>query len=91
MNRMRQDLKIWKTIFRFKSLSYCKMKTQNKTVIEIIKQYLVENEYDGLYNEDIDCACELSDLAPCGQTMAECTSGYKHKLGDYDFTIKEDR
>ena len=68
------------------------MKTQNKTVIDIIKQYLVDNDYDGLYNDEIDCACEVSDLAPCCEiSKGECTSGYKHKLGDYDFTIKEDR
>lgn len=37
------------------------MKNQ-KTIIEIIKKYLIDNEFDGLYNEDYECACEMNDL-----------------------------
>lgn len=62
----------------------------NKTVIEIIKQHLIENEFDGLYNEDYECACEVIDLAPCGELQRDCKSGYKHPGDDeYDFYIKD--
>lgn len=65
------------------------MKNQ-KTIIEIIKKYLINNEFDGLYNEDYECACEMNDLEPCGQLQSDCKTGYKHP-GDseYDFYIKD--
>ncbi len=47
-----------------------------KTVKEIIKKYLNENEFDGLYQPG-ECACEKSDLAPCGETPLDCLAGYK--------------
>lgn len=31
----------------------------NKTVIEIIKKNLIEDGFDGLYNEDLECGCEI--------------------------------
>ena len=42
---------------------------------EIIKTYLRENGYDGLYSDN-DCACELDDLAPCGEFQTDCEVGY---------------
>ena len=62
----------------------------NKTVIEIIKKNLIEEGFDGLYNEDLECGCEVSDLEPCDVLQNGCTAGYKHP-GDkeYDFYIKE--
>lgn len=58
----------------------------NKTVIEMVKRYLIDNGFDGLYNEDLGCGCELADLEPCGEIRSDCTAGYKHQ-GDeeYDF------
>ncbi len=47
-----------------------------KTVKEIIRDYLNENEFDGLYQPG-ECACEKSDLAPCGETPLDCMVGYK--------------
>ena len=49
---------------------------KNKTVEEIIKEYLTKNEFHGLYNSDVDCACKLDDLFPCGGVCTECTVGY---------------
>ena len=50
------------------------------TCLDIIKSYLTENGYDGLYNSNGECACELSDLAPCGDLYAtDCAAGYKQK------------
>lgn len=65
---------------------------ENKTVEEIIKEYLESNGFDGLYNESIDCACKIDDLAPCGGISMGCTAGYIQPLepySEYDFVIGE--
>lgn len=62
----------------------------NKTVIEIIKKNLIEEGFDGLYNEDLECGCEVSDLEPCGEIRSDCTAGYKHPGNEgNDFYIKD--
>ena len=44
----------------------------------IVKDYLVRNEFDGLYNGHNDCGCEVSDLSPCMDGMGDrCQPGYK--------------
>lgn len=60
------------------------------TTIEIIKQYLIDNGFDGLCNDELDCGCELADLEPCDVLQSNCKAGYKHP-GDmeYDFYIKD--
>ena len=35
-------------------------------VYEILSEYLVKNGYDGLYNDDTSCGCDLSDFCYCG-------------------------
>ena len=46
------------------------------TVTEIIKEYLVKNNYDGLYAEN--CGCLLDDLIPCLDWFSEdCKAGHK--------------
>lgn len=35
-------------------------------VKDIVKDWLRQKGYGGLYNEDIECGCELADLMPCG-------------------------
>jgi len=45
------------------------------TVLDIVKQYLIANGYDGLYNED--CGCVVDDLIPCGDCFDNCIPGYK--------------
>jgi len=49
----------------------------NPTVHEIIIDWLKNHGYDGLYAEDVDCGCELSDLIPCGFIQRDCRAGYK--------------
>lgn len=46
-------------------------------VREIIKKYLVDNEYDGLVNEDGECGCQVGDLFPCGDPSPFCEAGHK--------------
>ncbi len=47
------------------------------TVLDIVKSYLKENGYDGLYNPDALCACLRDDLAPCEDYTMGCAPGYK--------------
>lgn len=46
-------------------------------VFEIVKDYLRNNEYDGLYNTQIPCACTLGDFMPCGEPSPHCEPGYR--------------
>lgn len=50
---------------------------------EIVKDYLIRNGYDGLCNPDIDCACLVTDLAPCCEDMFSCKPGYKIQYDKY--------
>jgi hypothetical protein len=46
--------------------------------IETVKEYLKKNKYDGLYNAEAGCACEIDDIAPCYNGFnCGCTVGYK--------------
>ena len=48
------------------------------TVLDIVRDWLKNHGYDGLWSED-DCGCEVDDLAPCGgQDMCRCHPGYRH-------------
>lgn len=46
------------------------------TVKDIIKKYLKDNGYDGLYNSG-ECACLVNELAPCDSAdIFRCEAGY---------------
>ena len=62
------------------------------TVKEIIKQYLREHGYDGLYSDN-ECGCEIDDLGPCDGTLDDCMPGYKVPCdcGDHNFHIQSPR
>lgn len=70
------------------------------TVVGMAGAYLKANGFDGLYR-DGECACLLSDLAPCDEIDPGCTSGYKSKCtsgedcpdeaGDCDFHVGPER
>jgi len=58
--------------------------SETRTVYDIVKQYLVANGFDGLFHES-NCACQLSDLCPCGEYFGDCEPGYKTTCdGPYD-------
>ena len=58
-------------------------------VNDIIKQYLIDNSLDGLYNQEGECACELSDLQPCGENHADCMPGIKKSWNELTDKQKE--
>lgn len=60
-----------------------------KTCQKIIEEYLITNEYDGLYHPDEECGCLLNDLAPCGNSCLSCLPGVRlepSKL-NHDFVV----
>ena len=57
---------------------------------EIVKQWLVDHGYDGLYNADGECACDTGDIMTCDEPGIDCQPGYKvecPKGYEYDFII----
>ena len=67
----------------------------NPTVLEIVKEYLMKNHFDGLYNEDLECGCSIDNLNPCGDFSGNCKAGYRVEAAktsfgpDYDDYICE--
>ena len=56
------------------------------TVLEIVKDWLKDNGFDGLYWADDftgeeTCGCDLDDFAPCGDMSPNCITAYRHKNG----------
>jgi hypothetical protein len=45
---------------------------------QMIEAHLMVNGYEGLFNQNVPCGCELSDLVPCDGEIADCEAGYKH-------------
>ena len=45
-------------------------------VKQIVKQWLEQNGYDGLYAPGC-CACLVTDFMPCGDACQDCEPGYK--------------
>jgi len=48
--------------------------TADIDAISIVRNWLKENGYDGLFIDD--CGCVLDDLQPCGKDFAWCKPGY---------------
>lgn len=63
------------------------------SVKEIVADYLKANGYDGLYNGDAECGCDLDDLMPCEGNPCCCQPGYKVGCGgceEYNWCISSD-
>lgn len=61
------------------------------TVKEIVKKYLEDNGFDGLWSE-YDCACKKDNLMPCGgEDILNCEAGYlmpcPEDCGEHDWHI----
>lgn len=60
------------------------------TLISIVNAWLVQNNYDGLFNDMDGCSCEVGHLAPCDSPQVDCKPGFKDicDCGDqHDFHI----
>jgi len=64
-------------------------KEKNPDVAHVVELWLRANGYDGLYNTEGECACELTDINPCGEICDLCCAGhYKDVPGsEFDFEI----
>jgi len=49
----------------------------DKTVEEIVKEWLVNHGYDGLCSPDESCGCGVDDLMPCGADCRNCMPAHK--------------
>ena len=68
------------------------MKEDQIAVEEIVRQYLIEHGYDGLYSDVLECGCSLDDLMPCEGSPFKCVPGYRVEdpTGECDFvTVPE--
>lgn len=51
------------------------------SVTDMVRLYLVDHGFDGLYSYPGECGCELDDLAPCPEgPQSGCIAAYK-RLG----------
>lgn len=55
--------------------------SSNPTVIEMVAAALKSGGFDGLFNTDGECACQVGDLAPCGEICEGCEAGYYTETG----------
>ena len=65
------------------------VKEKAMNVMEIIKDWLMKNNYDGLFS-DGECACVIRDLMPCCEySSIHCEPGYKLPCdcGEHDYHI----
>ena len=60
-----------------------------KDVSDIVKEYLDNNGYDGLYSPDGGCACLKEDLQPCGENFCDCVPGIKKTFSELTEKQKE--
>ena len=51
------------------------MTNAEKNIVDFLKN----NGYDGLFNADRECACDVGALCPCGECFAECEPGYREE------------
>ena len=60
---------------------------------KIVEAWLGENDYDGLYHDDLECGCRLGDLMPCGEPSTHCMAGYEveTECSEHDFHISPEK
>ena len=46
---------------------------------EIVKQYLIQNGYDGLCEEEEECGCKLDNLFPCSNDSSALKGIYERQ------------
>ena len=58
------------------------MESKIMKVYDIVKQYLVDNNFDGLFTDR--CWCPLDCLMPCDSNCSYCKAGYKLSAEEAD-------
>lgn len=64
------------------------------TVREIIRQYIVAHGFDGLFNDEKECACLREESFPCAEYwLLDCEPGYRTPCdcGEHEFHIVRDK
>ena len=59
----------------------------------IVREWLIENAYDGLVSDRCECGCSIDDLMPCGFDCIEsCLPAYRylHDSEEYYSTSPRD-
>lgn len=69
---------------------------------DVVKEYMLNNNFTGLYNPSMECGCRFSDLAPCDGFQKECAFGLVNwckfcageevcdvNTDDYDFMVRD--
>ena len=51
----------------------------SKTIREIVRDWLREHGYDGLYYEDCGCSVEPDQIMMCGEPSDGCRAGVRRK------------
>jgi hypothetical protein len=46
-------------------------------VLDIVEKHLIDNQFDGLFNVDVECACLIKELSPGDCIFSSCQPGYK--------------
>ena len=59
-------------------------------VTSMVKFFLRQEGYDGLYDDGGECACEIADIAPCGSMKETCLAGYRYWCEDSDCEYTKD-
>lgn len=49
--------------------------------VEIVREWLIRNGYDGLFTPEHDCGCTVDHLAHCGECPWGCEAGFRHPDG----------
>lgn len=59
------------------------------TVWRIVSEYLIGNGYDGLYNDEGECGCNIENIVECDEIKSNCNPGYQSKCdcGDHLYHI----
>ena len=67
------------------------MATTERTVREMVREYLTAHGYDGLWSPIGECGCSLEDLMPCcSEGVEQCEAAYMLSAdadSDYDFVM----
>jgi hypothetical protein len=55
---------------------------------DVIKNYLKDNNYDGMCCPGKGCSCHINDLFTCGDIPFDCLAGYKITQDDGGWIIR---